>query len=106
MQKFVRPASALLICAGFLYAEKFMPPPTKTKPVTEILHGVKITDPYRWLEDQNSPETRAWLEAQEKAARTYLDALPGRSRASQGAVCSAQGGCEERARRLERPVFL
>ncbi|MBZ5611878.1 MAG: prolyl oligopeptidase family serine peptidase [Acidobacteriia bacterium] len=79
MPRIVRAAPALLISAAFLYAEKFMPPPTKTQPVTEVLHGVKITDPYRWLEDQNSPATRQWLEAEEKAARSYLDALPGRA---------------------------
>jgi hypothetical protein len=31
------------------------PPATPIEPVTEVLHGVEITDPYRWLEDQNSP---------------------------------------------------
>jgi len=31
------------------------PPPTRVDPVTETLHEVTITDPYRWLEDQNSP---------------------------------------------------
>jgi len=54
------------------------PPATRIEPVTETLHGVKITDPYRWLEDQNSPATREWLAAQDKFARTYLDAIPGR----------------------------
>jgi len=34
------------------------PPFSAVKPVTETLHGVSITDPYRWLEDQNSPDTR------------------------------------------------
>lgn len=43
------------------------------------MHGVTIADPYRWLEDQNSPETRQWLAAQESATRAYLDPLPGRS---------------------------
>ncbi len=79
MPRIVIAAGAVFACAAFLYAEKFMAPPTKTQPVTEVLHGVKITDPYRWLEDQNSPATRQWLEAQEKAARSYLDALPGRA---------------------------
>ncbi len=46
--------------------------------MTEVLHGVTITDPYRWLEDQNSPETRQWLATQETFARAYLDKLPGR----------------------------
>jgi prolyl oligopeptidase len=58
-----------------------MPPPfSAVEPVTEILHGVPITDPYRWLEDQNSPRTRAWIEEQTRYARTYLDAIPGRDR--------------------------
>src|SRR5271157_858772 len=62
-----------MACAG-----QSTPPPTKVDPVTETLHGVKITDPYRWLEDQNSPATREWLAAQDKYARSYLDAIAGR----------------------------
>jgi hypothetical protein len=34
------------------------PPPTEVTPVTETIHGVTITDPYRWLEDGQSPATR------------------------------------------------
>jgi len=56
------------------------PPPSLAEPVTEVLHGVPVTDPYRWLEDQESPETRAWLAAQTTYARSYLDAIPGRGR--------------------------
>jgi prolyl oligopeptidase len=48
------------------------------EPVTEVLHGVSITDPYRWLEDQNSAETRVWIDEQRRYARAYLDGLPGR----------------------------
>jgi prolyl oligopeptidase len=54
------------------------PPPTQVEPITETLHGVEVTDPYRWLEDQNSPRTRAWLEEQTAYTRAYLDAIPGR----------------------------
>jgi prolyl oligopeptidase len=56
------------------------PPPSLVEPVSEILHGVPITDPYRWLEDQDSPRTREWLAAQTHYARAYLDAIPGRDR--------------------------
>jgi prolyl oligopeptidase len=70
---------AALVCASAWAASKLTPPPTRADNVTETLHGVKITDPYRWLEDQRSPETRAWIDAQAKFARTYLDALPGRT---------------------------
>jgi prolyl oligopeptidase len=68
----------LLLIPAALCAADFNPPSTKVDPVTETIHGVAITDPYRWLEDQNSPETRAWLAAQEKFARAYLDSVPGR----------------------------
>lgn len=55
-------------------------PYSAVEPVTEILHGVPITDPYRWLEDQESPRTRDWLAAQTQYARAYLDSIPGRER--------------------------
>jgi prolyl oligopeptidase len=56
------------------------PPHSVVEPVTEILHSVPITDPYRWLEDQESPRTREWLAAEGQYARAYLDAIPGRDR--------------------------
>jgi len=48
------------------------PPPTKTEPVIDTLHGVVISDPYRWLEDQNNPETRAWLERQAAYTESFF----------------------------------
>src|SRR6266404_4601400 len=56
------------------------PPPTAVEPVTEMLHGVPVTDPYRWLEEQNSLRTRRWLEEQSAYRQAYWDALPGRDR--------------------------
>src|SRR5437016_5823937 len=49
------------------------PPPTDEHPVTDTMSGVAITDPYRWLEDQNSPETRAWIDRE----NSYTDAVLG-----------------------------
>ncbi|PYY14284.1 MAG: S9 family peptidase, partial [Acidobacteria bacterium] len=48
------------------------PPPTETKPVTDTVSGHSVTDPYRWLEDQNSPETRAWIDSQMHYTQQYL----------------------------------
>jgi prolyl oligopeptidase len=56
------------------------PPPTPIEPITEVLHGIEITDPYRWLEDQNSAQTRKWLEEQAAYTRSYFDAIPDRER--------------------------
>lgn len=56
------------------------PPHSTLEPVTDVFHGVPITDPYRWLEDQDSPRTRAWIEEQIRYARAYLDSIPGRDR--------------------------
>lgn len=56
------------------------PPFSPIEPVTDVLHGIPITDPYRWLEDQDSPRTRQWLSAQSEFARSYLDSIPGRDR--------------------------
>jgi prolyl oligopeptidase len=57
-----------------------VPPPTPVEPVIEMLHGVAITDFYRWLEDQNSPRTRKWLGEQAAYTCAYFDAIPGRER--------------------------
>ena len=51
-------------------------PPTPTKPVTDVYHGVKVVDDYRWLEDIADPVVHAWSSAQNARARGYLDALP------------------------------
>ncbi len=56
------------------------PPHSTLEPVTDVFHGVPVTDPYRWLEDQDSPRTRAWIEEQTHYARAYLDSIPGRDR--------------------------
>jgi prolyl oligopeptidase len=57
-----------------------VPPVSAAEPVTEMLHGVSVSDPYRWLEEQDSPRTRQWIEEQTRYARGYLDNLPGRQK--------------------------
>jgi prolyl oligopeptidase len=42
-------------------------------------HGVKISDPYRWLEDPDSPQTKAWVEAENRVTFGYLEAIPERT---------------------------
>jgi prolyl oligopeptidase len=58
------------------------PPPTEVRPVTDVLHGESIVDPYRWLEGDAkgavTPEVTAWTDAQLAYTREVLDNLPGR----------------------------
>ncbi|HXV93554.1 MAG TPA: prolyl oligopeptidase family serine peptidase [Pseudonocardia sp.] len=48
--------------------------------LVEELHGHRVADPYRWLEDPDDPRTIAWSSAQDTLARAHLDGLPGRER--------------------------
>jgi prolyl oligopeptidase len=54
------------------------PPPTRREDFRETLHGVEVADPYRWLEDGASAETRAWIEAQNRYTREVVAAAAGR----------------------------
>jgi prolyl oligopeptidase len=53
-------------------------PNTRRDDVKEVLHGTEVHDPYRWLEDQNSPETRAWITSQNKYTESVLGPVPER----------------------------
>jgi prolyl oligopeptidase len=67
----------LFCCAAATFAE---PPTTRVGAVTEAINGLAITDPYRWLEDQNSPETRFWVKAQMTYTEALLAKVPQRER--------------------------
>jgi prolyl oligopeptidase len=54
-------------------------PPTRKSDQVDDYHGVKIADPYRWLEELDSAETKAWVEAQNKLSFGYLAAIPART---------------------------
>ena len=54
-------------------------PATPKKPVTDVYHGVKVVDDYRWLEDFNDPAVHAWADSENRYSRAYLDALPERA---------------------------
>jgi prolyl oligopeptidase len=52
------------------------PPATRVDVSVEIVHGEPVADPYRWLEEGESDETRAWVAAQNAYTRSVLDGLP------------------------------
>lgn len=58
---------------------RFDYPPSARGSVADVLHGVTVPDPYRWLEDAGSADTRAWIAAQNRVTRAYLERLPRRA---------------------------
>ncbi len=55
-------------------------PDTRTVDHVDTYHGTKVADPYRWLEDDTSPETAAWVEAQNTVTFAYLEEIPYRAK--------------------------
>jgi prolyl oligopeptidase len=77
---FVRPLAALILTIS-VGAEQRHPPYPQTRKVDHVdtYHGVQVPDPYRWLEDDTSDDTAAWVEAQNKVTFGYLEAIPYRA---------------------------
>ena len=75
-------AAFLALALPAVAAPPVAPPPTEARPVTDVLHGESIVDPYRWLEGDAkgavTPEVTAWTDAQLAYTRQVLDNLPGR----------------------------
>ncbi|MFZ4429696.1 MAG: prolyl oligopeptidase family serine peptidase [Phycisphaerales bacterium] len=75
-------ASAVLVAlvagASFAQSEGWKYPPAKTVDQVDDYHGVKVADPYRWLEDPDSAESRQWIDAQNKLTEGYIRGVPER----------------------------
>ncbi|WP_197677740.1 prolyl oligopeptidase family serine peptidase [Opitutus sp. GAS368] len=54
-------------------------PPSETVDHTDDYHGTKVADPYRWLEELDSPDTKAWVAAQNALTDSVVDAFPERA---------------------------
>ena len=80
-------ALAIITCAVILHSAdltvnhaKIVYPSAKKVDVVDDYHGTKIADPYRWLEDTNSPETTAWVQAENKVTAAYFAQIPEREK--------------------------
>src|ERR671913_1437105 len=72
-------ALAVLVAlqAGVL-TQKLQYPASHKADVVDNYFGTKVADPYRWMEDLNSPELKQWIDAENALAFGYLNALPQR----------------------------
>jgi prolyl oligopeptidase len=68
----------LLTAVAFTNDKTSGPPLAEKRPFEETLHGVKIVDNYRWLEDGTTPDTQKWVADEMAYTRKLLDPLPGR----------------------------
>ncbi|MDH5758035.1 MAG: prolyl oligopeptidase family serine peptidase [Gemmatimonadota bacterium] len=76
MSKWLRGIPVLLFVAGCSGSAYPPPPETRVETVVDVIHGVEIADDYRWLEEQDAPETRAWIAAQNAYAETVVGESP------------------------------
>jgi prolyl oligopeptidase len=72
-------ASLLVLSVAGHGQQRWEYPATRTVDQVDTYHGVKVPDPYRWLEDDNAPETKAWVEAQNAVTFGYLKGIPFRT---------------------------
>ena len=70
----------MFVVVSIVAQTKFDYPETRKVEQTDDYHGTKISDPFRWLEDDNSAETKAWVEAQNKVTFAYLNEIPERAK--------------------------
>lgn len=55
-------------------------PAARTVEQVDVIHGTEVFDPYRWLEDDNAEEVKAWVKAENKVTFGYLEGIPARER--------------------------
>jgi len=74
---------ALIVCLLAGVAQQMIKPnnypPARKSDQIDDYHGIKVTDPYRWLEDLDSEETRNWVEAENKLSFGFLASIPARN---------------------------
>src|SRR5260370_28954765 len=69
-----------LLMTSMLDAQSITYPLARKGDVVDDYHGTKVADPYRWLEDVDAPETRGWVEAENRVTFAYLEQIPERER--------------------------
>ena len=74
MKKTILLALFFAVQFSLVAQQNFFPPKTPVRAVIDTMHGVLITDEYRWLENKNDPATITWTRAQHDYGNAYLEA--------------------------------
>ena len=72
-------AGILVLMASLTLAQSLQYPVARKTEQVDSYHGVKVSDPYRWLEDDRSEETARWVKAENEVTFSYLDKIPYRA---------------------------
>jgi len=75
--------AALALVGTVAWGQSPSYPTTRKVEQVDNYHGTPVSDPYRWLEDDNSPETAKWVEAQNRVTFDYLEKIPFRGQLKQ-----------------------
>jgi prolyl oligopeptidase len=75
-----RPATMISSASGITSLRGTAPMATRKVDQVDTYFGVTVSDPYRWLEDDNSPETAEWVEQQNSVTFSYLEQIPFRAK--------------------------
>jgi len=72
-------AGVLVVMASLAVAQSLQYPAARRTEQSDTYHGVKVSDPYRWLEDDRSEEVAQWVKAENEVTFSYLDRIPYRA---------------------------
>jgi len=72
-------AGILVLAASLAVAQNLQYPVARKMEQIDSYHGVKVSDPYRWLEDDRSEETTRWVKGENEVTFSYLDKIPYRA---------------------------
>ena len=76
MKRFIILTASLLLMTSYTSAKKIKYPKTTKENVVDTYFGVEVKEPYRWLENDTSKATAAWVKEQNKVTGDYLNQIP------------------------------
>jgi len=80
VRRFIIIVLSALALPAFAQSPRFTYPPAKTVDVVDDYHGTKVADPYRWMEEEGTPDLVKWIDSENVLTENYLQGVPGREK--------------------------